>query len=213
MVQIITIDGPASVGKSTLAKKISRFYNSPALNSGKLYRAVALKMQEKKIMINNKAGIQLLARSLLDIDINSKNLFSSEIDRISSKISAKVYLRKQLKIYQREFVKKQNKRKKYVIVEGRDIGTEIFPSAKFKFFMWADAKIRARRRYNQIKKKGQKASLKRIYNEIIDRDAKDLNRKIAPLKPAVNSVLLDTSYLDIEQAFNAIKLILDRSSI
>ena len=71
--------------------------------------------------------------------------------------------------------------------------------------MWADAKIRAKRRYEQIMKNGQKVSLIRIYNEIIARDNQDMNRKVAPLKPAVNSVLLDTSYLDIEQAFNAIK--------
>ena len=73
--------------------------------------------------------------------------------------------------------------------------------------MWADAKVRARRRHLQIKKKGQKTSFKRVYDEITARDMNDLNRKIAPLRPAVNSVLLDTSYLDIEQAFNAIKRI------
>ena len=74
--------------------------------------------------------------------------------------------------------------------------------------MWADAKIRARRRYLQFLKKGEKANLKRIYHEIVARDINDLNRKIAPLKPAVNSVLLDTSYLDIEQAFNVLKKII-----
>ena len=103
--------------------------------------------------------------------------------------------------------------KKYAIVEGRDIGTEIFPEAKFKVFLWADPSIRAKRRYEQVTQNGKKVSLKRIYDEIIARDSKDLGRKIAPLRPAANSVLLDTSYLDIEQAFNAIKKVLNQKNI
>ena len=210
MARVITIDGPASVGKSTLAKKLSNYYNFPLLSSGKLYRAVALGIKKNKINMNNKKAILLYAKSLKSSDLDSDQLYSSEIDKISSKISAKKYLRDQLKTYQRKFPKRYAKGKKFAIVEGRDIGTEIFPEAKYKIFMWADAKIRAKRRYNQIIKKGQKASIIRIYQEITYRDAKDLNRKIAPLKPAANSVLLDTSYLDIEQAFSAIRKILNK---
>ena len=210
MARVITIDGPASVGKSTLAKKLSNYYNFPLLSSGKLYRAVALGIKKNKINMNNKKAILLYAKSLKISDLDSDQLYSSEIDKISSKISAKKYLRDQLKTYQRKFPKRYAKGKKFAIVEGRDIGTEIFPEAKYKIFMWADAKIRAKRRYNQIIKKGQKASIIRIYQEITYRDAKDLNRKIAPLKPAANSVLLDTSYLDIEQAFSAIRKILNK---
>ena len=84
----------------------------------------------------------------------------------------------------------------------------IFPKAKYKIFLWAEPKIRARRRFHQNLKNGKKTSYIRIYNEVNERDRKDLTRKIAPLVPAVNSVLLDTSYLDIEQAFNAIKKII-----
>ena len=210
MARVITIDGPASVGKSTLAKKLSNYNNFPLLSSGKLYRAVALGIKKNKINMNNKKAILLYAKSLKSSDLDSDQLYSSEIDKISSKISAKKYLRDQLKTYQRKFPKRYAKGKKFAIVEGRDIGTEIFPEAKYKIFMWADAKIRAKRRYNQIIKKGQKASIIRIYQEITYRDAKDLNRKIAPLKPAANSVLLDTSYLDIEQAFSAIRKILNK---
>ena len=150
----------------------------------------------------------------LDLSFDDNiNLFSSDIDKIASKISAKKYLRDQLRVYQREFPKKYANRKKYAIVEGRDIGTEIFPEAKFKVFLWADPLIRAKRRYEQVTQNGKKIGLKQIYNEIIARDSKDLGRKIAPLRPAANSVLLDTSYLDIEQAFNAIKKILNQKSI
>ncbi len=204
MVEIIAIDGPASSGKTTLAKKIANHYKSPMLSSGKLYRAVALKIANKKINLNNKKKILSCAISLKEVDAKSNNLFSSDIDKIASKISAKKYLRDQLMSFQREFPKKHAKNKKFAIIEGRDIGTKIFPDAKFKIFIWADAKIRAKRRYKQIIENGQKARLKLIYDEIITRDKNDLNRNVAPLRPAVNSVLLDTSYLDIEQAFKAV---------
>jgi len=210
MVEIITIDGPASVGKSTLAKRISSHYKSPLLNSGRLYRAIALKMKIKKIRINDRTEIIKIARLLSDNDMRSNNLFNSGIEKIASQISSREYLRDELKVYQREFPKKYAKGKRFAIIEGRDIGTEIFPEAKYKIFMWADVKIRAKRRHDQIIKKGEKARLKQIYNEIIARDNKDLNRKIAPLKPAANSVLLDTSYLDIEQSLNKIKNILEK---
>ncbi len=208
MVEIIAIDGPASVGKSTIAKKMSNYLNAPLLNSGRLYRTVALKIKNSNLKINNKKKIIQIAKSLTNNDINSKNLFTNEIDEIASRISKKKYLRNELMSYQRAFPEKYAKNKKFAIVEGRDIGTEIFPSAKFKIFMWADAKTRAMRRYQQIIKNGQKASLSQIYIELINRDKRDLHRKIAPLKPDVNSVLLDTSYLDIEQALNAIKNII-----
>ena len=205
MVKVIAIDGPASVGKSTLAKKISEFYNAPLLSSGRLYRAVALEIKKNKIKLNDKNKIIGIAKKLKSEDLNSSCLVSSEVDTIASKISSRKYLRNHLIGFQRSFREKYGKNKKFVIVEGRDIGTEIFPMAEFKIFMWADAKIRAKRRYKQILKKGQKASLVRIYDKINARDSKDVNRKVAPLKPAVNSVLLDTTYLDIEQAFNIVR--------
>ena len=208
MVDIIAIDGPASVGKSSLAKKISFYYNSPLLNSGKLYRAVAFKIQQKKVNIGDRNKITKIAKSLSKNDLNSKDLFNREIDKIASKISTQKYLRDQLLTYQKEFPLKYAKNKKFAIIEGRDIATVVFPKAKYKIFVWADPKIRAKRRNEQIKKNGGNLSFKRVYNEICARDKKDFNRSIAPLKPDVNSVLIDTSYLDIEQVFNVIKKIL-----
>ncbi len=209
MVKLVAIDGPASVGKSTLAKKLSKKYKSPILYSGKLYRAVALEVIKRKINPNNVREI-LKCLSFVNLKkLESKELYSSEIDNISSKISAKKQLRDELIKIQREFPKKHGRGKKFAIIEGRDIGTVIFPKADYKIFLWADAETRARRRYEQIKKNGKKASYKKIFKEINARDRKDLTRKIAPLIPASNSVLLDTSYIDIEQVFKAlIKIIL-----
>ena len=209
MVKIIAIDGPASVGKSTLAKIISRRFNSHILSSGKLYRAVALETIKRKISPKNIKEI-LKCFDYIDLNkLNSNELFTSEVDNASSIISANKKLRERLTKFQRDFPKINDvSNRKFAIIEGRDIGTIVFPKADYKIFLWADAKIRAKRRYEQIRKKGKKASYNRVFNEINSRDRKDLLRKIAPLMPAANSVLLDTSYIDIEQAFNALKKII-----
>ena len=209
MVKIVAIDGPASVGKSTLAKKLSKKYKSPILHSGKLYRAVALEVIKRKINPNNVREI-LKCLSFVNLKkLDSKELYSREIDNISSKISAKKQLRDELIEIQRGFPKEFGRGKRFAIIEGRDIGTVIFPKADYKIFLWADAETRAKRRYEQIKRNGKKVSYYEIFREINARDRKDLTRKIAPLIPASNSVLLDTSYIDIEQVFKAlIKIIL-----
>ena len=208
MYKIITIDGPASVGKSTLAKKLAKKYNSPILFSGKLYRAVALELIKRKLDPNNIQNI-LSCVDCIDFNkLNSKELYSSKVDQLSSIISSETKLRNKLITIQRNFPKEYGKNSKFTIIEGRDIGTVIFPDADYKIFLWADAKIRAKRRYKQVLKNRKKASFRRILNEINTRDRKDLTRKIAPLMPAANSVLLDTSYIDIEQAFNALKKVI-----
>ena len=204
MTKIIAIDGPASVGKTTLAKKISKKYKSPVLFSGKLYRAVAVETMKRRINPLNTKDLLKCASSLNINEVSNKELYSSEIDSISSLISTKKELRNKLIDYQRNFPLLQAKKCKFAIIEGRDIGSIIFPKADYKIFLWAKPEVRAKRRHHQNIKNGKKVSYNRIYNEINKRDRKDLTRKIAPLIPAVNSLLLDTSYLDIEQSFNAI---------
>ena len=211
MTKIIAIDGPASVGKSTLAKKLSIKLKSPILYSGKLYRAIALEVIRRGISPNNIEEILNCVSYIKSDKLDSKELYSSEVDTLSSIISAKKQLRDKLIEFQRDFPKNQVGICKFSIIEGRDIGTVIFPNADYKIFLWADPKIRAKRRYEQIRKNDKKASYNKIFNEINARDRKDLTRKIAPLMPAVNSVLLDTSYIDIEQAFNALNKIILKS--
>ncbi len=211
MVKVIAIDGPASVGKSTLAKKISKKYKSPLLFSGKLYRAIAFEIIKRKISLSDIQEI-LKCISYIDVNkLNSKELYSSEVDNISSIISAKKQVRNRLMKFQRNFPKYYGGRSQFVIIEGRDIGTVIFPKADYKIFLWAKAEVRAKRRYKQIKKNVKNVSYNRIFSEINSRDRKDITRKVAPLMPAANSVLLDTSYIDIEQAFNAINVIIQNT--
>ena len=208
MVKIIAIDGPASVGKSTLAKKISKKLNAPVLYSGKLYRALALEVIKRKINFNKTEEI-LKCITYIDLDnLSSAELYSSEVDSVSSIISAKEQVRDKLIAFQRSFPKKYGNNIKFAIIEGRDIGTIIFPKANYKIFLWAASEVRAKRRYEQLRNNGKNVSYGKIFSEINVRDQKDMTRKIAPLMPAANSVLLDTSYIDIEQAFNAIKQII-----
>ena len=208
MPKIIAIDGPASVGKSTLAKVLSKKFKAPVLYSGKLYRALALEIIKRKINLNNNKEI-LKSITYINLDnLNSEELYSSEVDNLSSIISAKKEVRNKLITFQRSFPKKYGNNIEFVIIEGRDIGTIIFPKASHKIFLWAASKVRAKRRYEQLRKNGKNVSYSKIFSEINVRDRKDMSRKIAPLMPAANSVLLDTSYIDIEQAFNAIKKII-----
>ena len=132
MSDIIAIDGPASVGKSTIAKKISNTFHCPILYSGRLYRVIALEIVKRKISTKNKPAI-LECLNLIDkISLESKNLFSSEIDELSSIISKKKYIRDALKDLQ-EIFQKICKGQKIYSYWGRDIGTEIFPDAKSEF--------------------------------------------------------------------------------
>ena len=208
MVKIIAIDGPASVGKSTLAKKISKKFKAPVLFSGKLYRALALEIIKQKINLNNTEEILRSINSIDSGNLSSAELYSSEVDNVSSIISAKKQVRNKLISFQRSFPKKYGDNIKFAIIEGRDIGTIIFPKANYKIFLWAASEVRAKRRYDQLRKNGKNVSYNKIFREINVRDQKDMTREIAPLMPAANSVLLDTSYIDIEQAFNAIKRII-----
>ena len=208
MTKIVAIDGPASVGKSTIAKILSKKYKSPILFSGKLYRAIALEVINQKISLGNIKEIVKCVSNINLKQLSKKELYSSEVDNISSIISAKKQLRDKLVTFQRDFPKNFCKSNKFAIIEGRDIGTVIFPKADYKIFLWAKSEVRAKRRYEQLKKNGKKVSYKRIFEEINARDRKDMTRKTAPLMPAANSVLLDTSYIDIEQAFNALKEII-----
>ena len=208
MAKIIAIDGPASVGKSTLAKKISKKFKAPVLFSGKLYRALALEIIKRKINLNNTEEILRSINSIDSGNLSSAELYSSEVDNVSSIISAKKQVRNKLISFQRSFPKKYGDNIKFAIIEGRDIGTIIFPNANYKIFLWAASEVRAKRRYDQLRKNGKNTSYSKIFKEINVRDQKDMTREIAPLMPAANSVLLDTSYIDIEQAFNAIKQII-----
>ena len=204
MVKIIAIDGPSASGKTQIAKKLSKKLDAPLLISGKLYRTVALEIINKRISLKNKKEIVKCVNSIDERSLNSKELYSPKIDNISSQISSIKDLRSRLLKYQRNFPKKYSGSKKYVIVEGRDIGTVIFPNADYKIFMWASSYIRAQRRVAQIAETKKKPNISQIHKSIKARDIRDMTRKTAPLIPAADSYLICTDFSDKEVTFNTI---------
>jgi cytidylate kinase len=204
MVNIITVDGPAGVGKGTVCKLLAKYLNAKVLNSGEIFRTVAYYLKKNKVDFENTKSVINIAKNFEYEKISSNKLYSRDIDLISSKISMIPSLRKITVKIQKDFVQSNKYRTKTIIAEGRDMGTVIFPKADVKIFMWAKAEIRAKRRLFQIDKPMKTKEYHRILQEIIYRDMRDMSRKTAPLKPAQDSYLIDNSNLDIEQCFNKV---------
>ncbi len=204
MVNIITVDGPAGVGKGTVCKLLAKDLDAKVLNSGEIFRTVAYYLKENNVDIENTTSVINSAENFEYKKISSNKLYSRDIDLISSKISMIPSLRKITIKIQKDFVKLNKHRTKTIIAEGRDMGTVIFPKADVKIFMWAKAEIRAKRRLFQINKPTKTQEYNSILQEILYRDMRDMSRKTAPLKPAEDSYLIDNSNLDIEQCFNRI---------
>ena len=204
MVNIITVDGPAGVGKGTVCKLLAKDLDAKVLNSGEIFRSVSYYLKKNNVDFENTTSVINSTENFEYKKISSNKLYSRDIDLISSKISMIPSLRKITIKIQKDFVKLNKHRTKTIIAEGRDMGTVIFPKADVKIFMWAKAEIRAKRRLFQINKPTKTEEYNSILQEILYRDMRDMSRKTAPLKPAEDSYLIDNSNLDIEQCFNRI---------
>ena len=213
MSRVITIDGPAGVGKGTISKLLSHCLNAEILNSGEIYRTIAYNIIKHKINQNDISSIIEYVKSFDYKPLSSNKLYNKNIDLVSSQISSISELRKLVVKIQIDFTRLDSNTDKLLIAEGRDMGTAIFPKAKIKIFLWADSKIRAQRRYQQIKKTQKNRKFDTILEEIKLRDFRDMSRKIAPLQPAEDSYLIDNSNLDIEQCFNKILKTLKKNKI
>ncbi|MDA9651466.1 (d)CMP kinase [Pelagibacteraceae bacterium] len=213
MSRVITIDGPAGVGKGTISKLLSHYLNAEILNSGEIYRTITYNIIKHKINQNDISSIIEYVKSFDYKPLSSNKLYNKNIDLVSSKISSISELRKLVVKIQIDFTKLDSNTNKLLIAEGRDMGTAIFPKAKIKIFLWANSKIRAQRRYQQIKKAEKNRKFDTILEEIKLRDFRDMSRKIAPLQPAEDSYLIDNSNLDIEQCFNKILKIIKKNKI
>ena len=213
MSRVITIDGPAGVGKGTISKQLSHYLNAEILNSGEIYRTIAYNIIKHKINQNDISSIIEYVKSFDYKPLSSNKLYNKNIDLVSSKISSISELRKLVVKIQIDFTRLDGNANKLLIAEGRDMGTAIFPKAKIKIFLWANSKIRAQRRYQQIKKAQKNRKFDTILEEIKLRDFRDMSRKIAPLLPAEDSYLIDNSNLDIEQCFNKILKIIKKNKI
>ncbi|HOB60689.1 MAG TPA: (d)CMP kinase [Candidatus Competibacteraceae bacterium] len=206
---VITVDGPSGVGKGTLCQWLATRLGFHLLDSGALYRLTALAALRQGLALEDENAVAAVAASL-DVrfvaraDCSPGILLADEEvgDRIrgedcgaaASRVAALPAVRAALLQRQRDF-----RRSPGLVADGRDMGTVVFPAAELKLFLTASAAERARRRYKQLSEKGIDANLESLANEIAARDARDAERAVAPLKPAVDAQILDTTQLDIPE--------------
>ena len=208
---IIAIDGPAATGKSTSAKLVSQKLGFTHLDTGAMYRCVTLLVLRSNVEIKNQDYLaSLLNNFQLDIKKNgkdhlflldgedvSKDIRSSDVTDNVSAVSALPVVRKKLVSIQRKIADNQDS-----VVEGRDIGTVVFPNADVKFFIVADTLVRAKRRQLDLKRLGEKKTIDSLIKEIRDRDNYDSQRKISPLTKAIDAIEVNTTNTTIDEQVN-----------
>ena len=205
----IAIDSPAAAGAGTVAKAISKHYNLFYLDTGKIYRFIAyLKLKYPKKF--NKNFIKTKIKSLKIKDLQSISLLSDEVSTEASIISKEKKIRKMVFSFQHNFAYNPPKRYKGSCLDGRDITYNIVPDADFKFYITANVKTRAFRRFKELKKLKKNISYSDVLKSIKKRDKSDLNRKISPLKKTKDSLLINTTNLNKRACFLKIKKIIDR---
>ncbi len=215
----IALDGPAGAGKSTLANALSKKYSLIHVDTGALYRAVGCYFCENKLDYNDAS---LVNSQLCNIDVNIKfvdggqkvyingadvtdKIRTQEVAAAASSVSAIPQVRAFLLDLQRDIAKKND-----VIMDGRDIGTVVLPSAQLKIFVDATVETRAARRYRELREKGVDTTPQKVLEEVTARDHQDSTRDVAPMKPADDALILDTTKLTFEQAVESISDIIDR---
>ena len=205
----IAIDSPAAAGAGTVAKAISEYYNLFYLDTGKIYRFIAfLKIKFPKKF--NHKFIKLKVKNLKISDLSNKKLISDKIGTEASVIAKSKNIRRLVHSFQLNFAYNPPKKFNGSCLDGRDITYNIVPDADFKFYITANLKTRALRRYNELKALNKKISYPEVLKSIKKRDKNDHNRKISPLKKTKDSILLNTTKLSKRQCFLKIKKIIDR---
>lgn len=204
----IAIDGPAGAGKSTIAKLVAKELGFLYVDTGAMYRSIALYFIENNVNLEEEQEISD-ACSKINIEIkyedgvqqvylNNRNVSTlirqEQVGNMASKAAAKKAVRDKLLFLQRDIAAEND-----VIMDGRDIGTFVLPDAEIKIYLTASVKTRAKRRYDELVAKGENPEIDKIEADIEQRDYQDMNRKIAPLKQAEDAVYLDTSDMNIEQ--------------
>ena len=203
---VIAVDGPAASGKGTIARALARHFGLPHMDTGLLYRAVALKLWRWGGDPSNEFEA-LRACADLGFDPEDEELRSEPVSRIASKVSSYPSVREALLERQRDFAAQEGG----AVLDGRDIGTIIAPDAVVKLFVTASPEVRAQRRVRELLERGMPGHYDDVLLDIRARDERDTHRDIAPLRQADDAILLDTSDLDIDQAIaEAIRLVEER---
>ena len=218
---VITIDGAAGVGKTTTAKSLAIKLGYQYLDTGAMYRAVTYFFRQHSIDISSESQIRKMLDILnLEIDFTSNNsitvllddkdvsllIRSKEITNAVSEVSALQPVREKIVKIQKDITKNGN-----FVIEGRDIGTVLYPGAKYKFFLIADYDTRAKRRFKDFKRVNEELNVNKIKQDLIDRDQYDSSRKLSPLKQAKDAIVIDTSNCTIDDQVNQIYKHIERN--
>ena len=206
---VLTIDGPSGSGKGTISKLVAKHLGWHMLDSGAMYRVLALQVLQKNCALDDIDTIESIA-ARLDIEFSDYGAFLSGVDvsreirtescgNIASKISAFPAVREALLARQRLFAQSPG-----LVADGRDMGTVVFPEAFLKIYLDASAEERAKRRFLQLKESGYNVNLHDLVADIMQRDVRDKTRAVAPLKPASDAILIDSTALDIDGVFQKI---------
>lgn len=204
----VAIDGPAGAGKSTIAKRVAKKLNAIYVDTGAMYRAMALFLIRNSVDGSDEEAVSNMIEQAevsirfengeQQVMLNGENvngfIRTEEVGNMASACSVYPKVRMKLLDLQRDLARKNN-----VVMDGRDIGTHVLPDANPKIFLTASAKVRAKRRYDELVAKGETPDLFQIEKDIIERDQRDMNREIAPLKQAEDAILVDSSALTIEE--------------
>lgn len=220
---VITMDGPAGAGKSTVARELARRLNFSYLDTGAMYRALTLKALRENINLEDESALVALAATttidlqgdgdkplkvFLDDEDVSQEIRTLEVTNNTFYVARAPKVREIMVDWQRRIGSKRN-----VVVEGRDTGTVVFPDATYKFYLDADSVERTRRRFEEFAAKGQAVDKETLGKELQERDEKDLTRQVGPLKKAPDAVVLDTTLLGIDEVVNKLMaLIQNRQS-
>lgn len=202
---IVAIDGPAASGKGTIAKRLAEYFNLSYLDTGILYRAVALKMLNDGLNEKDIRSAKNVARQVSIASIDHTGIRTRAVSDLASKIAAIPSVRQELLDRQRRFAQNPDPSKDGAILDGRDIGTVVCPDADFKIFIIADLKIRAKRRWKELLQSDPTVIYCDVFNEMRSRDERDTNRKDAPLMVTSESMVIDTSNKSIDVSFNTAK--------
>jgi cytidylate kinase len=203
MTEIVAIDGPAGSGKSSVAKAIAKELGFLHVDTGAIYRSLAFSALEAGISLGDSEAVAQLAASLNQINA-SPEIRTEKIGDAASQISRYPEVRANLLGLQRRFGLQS---KTGAVLEGRDIGTVVFPDAKHKFFLTASPEQRAKRRLLELEQRGEQANYQDVLKDLKERDDRDQNREVAPLIPAQDAILIDTSDSSVEQVVEKIKKI------
>jgi CMP/dCMP kinase len=204
---IVTIDGPAASGKGTLARRLGETLGMPVLDTGLLYRSVADQLLRSGQPLDDARAALEAARAVNLADLDRERLSGAGLGEAASRVAVMPEVRAALLKLQQDFARRPGG----AVLDGRDTGTVIAPEAEVKIFVTASREVRAVRRFRELAGRGEAVAYEQVLTDIQKRDERDAERAAAPLKPAPDAVLLDTTDLDIEAAFREVLKIVRRA--